>query len=145
MNSPSPHGSGTPLEREKSPPPQAIHILKVPRKSKNESSSRKRRATTLESYSRDSAFSFIARSASMYRWVVVGHSWLSHSVIPLMSTPDCNQDALLSSDARCAVIFKYVITSLAAAPSLCPVQEGCRGQWHRQIKALGSIDLGNCS
>jgi hypothetical protein len=81
----------------------------------------------------------------MYRWVVVGHSWLSHSVIPLMSTPDCNQDALLSSDARCAVIFKYVITSLAAAPSLCPVHQGCRGQWHRQIKALGSIDLGNCS
>ena len=63
----------------------------------------------------------------MYRWVVVGHSWLSHSVIPLMSTPDCNQDALLSSDARCAAIFKYVITSLAAAPSLCPVHEGCRG------------------
>jgi hypothetical protein len=62
-----------------------------------------------------------------------------------MSTPDCNQDALLSSDARCAVIFKYVITSLAAAPSLCPVHQGCCCQWHRQIKALSSIDLGNCS
>jgi hypothetical protein len=62
-----------------------------------------------------------------------------------MSTPDCSQGALLSSDARCAVIIKWVITSPVAAPSLCPVREGCRGQWHRQIQALSSTDLGYCS
>ena len=54
------------LEREEPPRPRAVHSHKVLRKSKSESSARKRRATMPGSCSRDSAFSFIARSASMY-------------------------------------------------------------------------------
>lgn len=53
--------------------------------------------------------------------------------------------ALLLSDARRAVIFKCVIATPAATPSLCPVREACRSQWDRQIQALSSSDLGYCS
>ena len=38
-----------------------------------------------------SARSFIARSASIYMWVVDGLSWPSHKAITAMSTPDCSK------------------------------------------------------
>lgn len=93
----------------------------------SESGARNRRIFVSGASSRARAFSFIAKSASTCRCVVVVLLWPSHSAMTLNGTPDCNR-CIAVLWRRVADIAVNRSRSVAALSQMARVSSDVRGE-----------------